>query len=58
MQDKDTTQSTFMQLFQPIFSKDTWTKINEEVSNLDKRVQKLKTSQLVLLISNAQNLEL
>lgn len=54
MQDKDTTQSTFMQLFQPIFSKDIWTKINEEVSDIDKGVQKLKTSQLVLLISNAE----
>ncbi|KJR47529.1 Mobile element protein [Desulfosporosinus sp. I2] len=54
MQSKNTTKSTFMQLFQPIFSKETWTKINQEVPNLDKRVQKLKTSQLTLLISNAQ----
>lgn len=54
MQDKDTTQSTFMQLFQPIFSKEIWTKINQEVPDLDKRVRKLKTNQLTLLISNSQ----
>jgi len=54
MQDKDTTQSTFMQLFQPIFSKKIWANIHREVPELDKRVQKLKTSQLTLLISNAQ----
>ncbi|KJR44941.1 Mobile element protein [Desulfosporosinus sp. I2] len=54
MQGKNTTKSTFMQLFQPVFSKEIWTKINQEVPNLDKRVQKLKTRQLTLLISNAQ----
>ena len=54
MQDKNTTQSTFMQLFQPIFSKEIWTKINQEVPNLDRRAHKLKTNQLALLICNAQ----
>ena len=54
MQGKNTTKSTFMQLFHPVFSKEIWTKIHQEVPNLDKRVQKLKTNQLTLLISNAQ----
>lgn len=54
MQGKNTTKSTFMQLFQPVFSKNIWTEIHHEVPNLDKRVQKLKTNQLALLISNAQ----
>ena len=54
MQDKNTTQSTFMQLFQPIFSKDIWAKIHQDVPDLDKRAQKLKTSQLTFLISHAQ----
>ncbi len=53
-QDKDTTQSTFLQLFKPIFSKNIWAKIHQEVPNLDKRAQKLKTSQLTVLISHAQ----
>ena len=54
MQDKDTTQSTFMQLFQPIFSEDIWAKIHQEIPNLDNRAHKLKTSQLTFLISHAQ----
>jgi hypothetical protein len=54
MQDKDTTKSTFMQLFQPILSKEIWTKINKEVPDHDKRSRKLKTNQLTLLISHAQ----
>ena len=54
MQGKNTTKSTFMQLFQPIFSKEIWTKIHQEVPNLDRRAKKLKTNQLSLLISNAQ----
>lgn len=54
MQGKNTTKSTFMQLFHPVFSKKIWTKVYQEVPNLDRRVQKLKTSQLTLLISNAQ----
>jgi len=54
MQDKDTTQSTFMQLFQPIFSKKVWAKIFLEVPDLDKGARKLKTNQLTQLISNAQ----
>lgn len=53
MQGKNTTKSTFMQLFQPVFSKEIWTKIHQEVPNLDRRVQKLKTNQLTF-ISNAQ----
>lgn len=54
MQDKDTTQSTFMQAFQPFFSKDFWGTIHQEVPGLDRRAQKLKTNQLTLLISHAQ----
>lgn len=54
MQDKDTTQSTFTQVFQPFFSKDLWKKIDQEVPNLDQRNYKLKTNQLTLLISHAQ----
>ena len=54
MQGKNTTKSTFMQLFHPVFSKEIWTKIHQEVPNIDRRVQKLKTNQLTLLISNAQ----
>ena len=54
MQDKDTTQSTFMQLFGPISSKEIWARIHQQVPNLDRRTQKLKTNQLTLLISHAQ----
>lgn len=54
MQDKDTTQSTFMQLFRPIFSEEIWKKIYDEVPDLDKGTKKLKANQLTLLISNAQ----
>lgn len=54
MQDKDTTQSTFMQAFQPFFSRDLWGHILQEVPDLDHRAQKLKTNQLTLLISHAQ----
>lgn len=54
MQDKDTTQSTFMQLFKPIFSQKIWAKIHQEVPDLDHRVQKLKSSQLTSLITYAQ----
>ncbi|ACL19992.1 IS4 family transposase [Desulfitobacterium sp. LBE] len=54
MQDKDTTQSTFMQAFQPFFSKDLWETIHREVPGLDLRSQKLTTNQLTLLISHAQ----
>ncbi|CDX02484.1 Hypothetical protein DPCES_2597, partial [Desulfitobacterium hafniense] len=46
MQDKDTTQSTFMQAFQPFFSKDLWETIHREVPGLDLRSQKLTTNQL------------
>jgi hypothetical protein len=54
MQDKDTTQSTFMQLFRPIFSKEIWEKIKNAIPDLDKGTKKLKTNQLVQLIGNAQ----
>ncbi|SHN81234.1 hypothetical protein SAMN02745215_03567 [Desulfitobacterium chlororespirans DSM 11544] len=54
MQDKDTTQSTFMQTFQPFFSEDLWEDIHREVPSLDLRSQKLTTNQLTLLISHAQ----
>ena len=54
MQDKDTTQSTFMQAFQPFFSEDLWETIHQEVPGLDYRTQKLKTHQLTLLMSHAQ----
>jgi len=48
------TQLSLDVLFQPIFSKDIWTKIHQEVPNLHKRAHKLKTSQLTFLISHAQ----
>ncbi len=54
MQDKDTIQSTFIQAFQPSFSKDLWEDIHQEVPDLDRRTQKLTIIQLTLLISHAQ----
>ncbi|HOV80444.1 MAG TPA: IS4 family transposase [Bacillota bacterium] len=52
MQDKDTTKSTFIQLFEPILSE----KIFVPLKNLeaDKYVKKLRTTQLLELIALAQ----
>lgn len=54
MQDKDTTPSTFSQVFQPILSKNIWSKIHQEIPNADKGIKKLTSQKLVLLIANAQ----
>jgi hypothetical protein len=52
MQDKDTTKSTFNQLFKPILSKHFFKRIED--LNADKYVKKLKTMQLFELIALAQ----
>lgn len=52
MQDKDTTKSTFIQLFKPILSKNFFQRLKE--LNADKYVKKLKTTQLIGLMSLAQ----
>lgn len=52
MQDKDTTKSTFFQLFKPILSKNFFQRLKE--LNADKYVKKLKTTQLIGLLSLAQ----
>jgi hypothetical protein len=52
MQDKDTTKSTFIQLFKPILSKNFFQRLKE--LNADKYVKKLKTTQLIGLLSLAQ----
>jgi hypothetical protein len=44
MQDKDTTKSTFIQLFKPILSKNFFQRLKE--LNADKYVKKLKTTQM------------
>ena len=54
MQDKDTTQSTFSQVFNPILSKEVWSKIKQATPTLDKRVKKLTAQRLVVLVANAQ----
>ena len=54
MQDKNTTESTFFQLLEPILSQDLWQKINNKVESVDKYVKKLKTVQLVQLVMNAE----
>ena len=54
MQDKNTTKSTFFQLFGPILSQDLWQKISQKVESVDKYVKKLKTVQLVQLVINAE----
>ncbi len=52
MQDEDTTKSTFIQLFKPILSKNFFQRLKE--LNADKYVKKLKTTQLIRLLSLAQ----
>lgn len=54
MQDKNTTQSTFLQLFQPILSKNIWKRINLRNPGLDRYVKKLHTHQLIELLMLAQ----
>jgi hypothetical protein len=54
MQDKNTTQSTFLQLFQPILSKNIWAKINSKNPGLDRYVKKLHSYQLIELLMLAQ----
>ena len=54
MQDKNTTESTFFQLLEPILSQDLWQKISKTVESVDKYVKKLKTVQLVQLVMNAE----
>lgn len=54
MQDKNTTHSTFLQLFQPILSKNIWTRINLRNPLLDRYVKKLHTHQLIKLFMLAQ----
>jgi hypothetical protein len=52
MQDKDTTKSTFIQLFEPILNKQFFQRLKD--LNADKYVKKLKTTQLIELIAHAQ----
>ena len=54
MQDKNTTESTFFQLLEPILSQDLWQNISKTVESVDKYVKKLKTVQLVQLVMNAE----
>ena len=54
MQDKNTTHSTFLQLFQPILSKNIWTRINLRNPELDRYVKKLHAHQLIELFMIAQ----
>jgi hypothetical protein len=54
MQDKITTHSTFLQLFQPILSKNIWAKINSKNPGLDRYVKKRHSYQLIELLMLAQ----
>jgi len=54
MQDKNTTESTFFQLLEPILSQGLWGKISKTVESVDQYVKKLKTVQLVQLVMNAE----
>lgn len=54
MQDKNTTLSTFSQLFKPILSNNIWSEIKQAIPNLDKGIKKLTAQGLVLLIAHAQ----
>ncbi|HWQ71009.1 MAG TPA: IS4 family transposase [Desulfitobacteriaceae bacterium] len=54
MQDKDTTSTTFFQLFRPILSSDLWINIYKKVPGTDKYVKKLKTVQLFELLIHAE----
>ena len=52
MQGKDTINSTFFLLFEPIFIEDFIQYLND--TRVDKYTKKLKTIQLIELIANAQ----
>ena len=52
MQDKDTTKSTFIQLFEPIHNKYFLKYLEDQEA--DKYVKKLTTTQLIQLVSLAQ----
>jgi len=54
MQDKNTTESTFFQLLEPISSQNLWQRISASVESVDQYVKKLKTVQLVQLVMNAE----
>ena len=54
MQDKNTTQSTFLQLFEPILSKNIWARIKLKNPGLDRYVKKLHSHQLIELHMLAQ----
>lgn len=54
MQDKNTMESTFFQLLEPILGQGLWQKISQTVESVDKYVKKLKTVQLVQLVMNAE----
>ncbi len=54
MQDKNTMESTFFQLLEPILDQNLWRKISQTVESVDKYVKKLKTVQLVQLVMNAE----
>ena len=54
MQDKDTTSSTFFQLFNPILSIKIWTKIKLAFPKLDRGIKKLTAQGLILLLAYAQ----
>lgn len=54
MQDKDTTSSTFFQLFNPILSIKIWAKLKLAFPRLDKGIKKLTAQGLILLLAHAQ----
>lgn len=54
MQDKDTKNSTFIQVFKPILSNNIWSKITQVIPNLNKGVKKLTVKTLIALMANAQ----
>ena len=54
MQDKNTTESTFFQLVEPILSQNLWQRISKTVESVDQYIKKLKTVQLVQLVMNAE----
>lgn len=54
MQDKNTTESTFFQLVEPILTQNLWHRISKSVESVDQYVNKLKTIQLVQLVMNAK----
>jgi hypothetical protein len=54
MQDKDTKNSAFIQLFKPALSQNLWAQINEKVPGTDAYCKKLKTVQLFELLVHAE----